>query len=92
VIEEPLASQLYKEGAHLARAVKRGRMSSKDLIEMADTYLAKLHGNDPLAVTVDDTTDEIRCVCRDRGNLDDEDYVPIPLATLADRLGASLTS
>lgn len=29
---------------------------------------------------------ELRCVCRDRENLDDENYVPIPLATLGDRL------
>ncbi len=45
VIEESLASQLCKEGAHLARAVKIPPVSRDTLIKMADAYLEKMHGN-----------------------------------------------
>jgi len=45
VIEEPLASQLCKEGAHLARLVKSLLVSRETLIKRADMYLEKLHGN-----------------------------------------------
>jgi hypothetical protein len=44
VIQETLASQLCKEGAHLARMVKNPHVSRETLIKMADAYLVKLHG------------------------------------------------
>lgn len=43
VVEESLASQLCKEGAHLARLIKNHQVSREALIKWADKYLAKLH-------------------------------------------------
>lgn len=51
VFEEPHASKMCKEGAHLARLVKSPLVSRETLIKGADTYLEKL--NSP---TEDDAT------------------------------------
>jgi len=61
VIEETLASQLCKEGAHLARLVKDLRVPRETLIKWADAYLAKLHGNQKKPVVsegIEDAEDE----------------------------------
>jgi hypothetical protein len=50
VIEESLASQLCKEGAHLARLVKSPQVSREALIKRADIYLERLHGEDDTPV------------------------------------------
>ncbi len=43
IVEETLASQLCKEGAHLARLVKSSVVSRETLTKQADEYLEKLH-------------------------------------------------